>query len=180
MHSDQARLRSEHWAGRILLRVTLSSKEITATGGAPDPLYVLAPRIGYLPTVASQAFAHFQHLLPPGEDTPWFDFQGLPLKWQLPIGVLHDLVAQDPERPWSVTVHFRSYPGDTLLPWEGQHASRAMFFNSLKEAAYICKGHTGAMTSYTAVEYSSRPVEALSDAELDRATEVSLPMADAT
>lgn len=44
-----------------------------------------------------------QHVLPPGEDTPWFDVNGLPLWWQVPLGVLHDLLAAG-QKPWRLTV----------------------------------------------------------------------------
>lgn len=42
---------------------------------------VLAPRIGYLPLLASQIKPYFSSTLPPGVDTIWFEYKGLPLKW---------------------------------------------------------------------------------------------------
>lgn len=42
---------------------------------------ILAPRLGYLPLLASQIKPHFSSTLPPGADTIWFEYKGLPLKW---------------------------------------------------------------------------------------------------
>ena len=45
-----------------------------------------------------------QHVLPPGEEEPWFEANALPLRWQVPIGVLYDLLTDGEDRPWSLTV----------------------------------------------------------------------------
>jgi hypothetical protein len=41
----------------------------------------LGPRIGYLPLLIPVIKAHFSNALPPGVDTVWFEYEGLPLKW---------------------------------------------------------------------------------------------------
>ncbi|RRT58627.1 hypothetical protein B296_00038489, partial [Ensete ventricosum] len=71
---------------------------------------VLGSRIGYLPLLLPLIKPYFSSTLPPGEDTVWFDYNGLPLKWfvlsamYVPIGVLFDLLCAEPERPWNLTV----------------------------------------------------------------------------
>ncbi|XP_021745204.1 autophagy protein 5-like isoform X2 [Chenopodium quinoa] len=102
---------------------------------------LLAPRIGYLPLLAPQIKPLFSSTLPPGDDTVWFEYKGLPLKWYIPTGVLFDLLCAEPERPWNITVHFRGYPSNTLAPCEGEDAVKWSFINSLKEAAYIINGN---------------------------------------
>ena len=42
---------------------------------------VLAPRIGYLPLLVPLIKPYFKDSLPPGEDSIWFDYKGVPLKW---------------------------------------------------------------------------------------------------
>ncbi|KAK1261844.1 Autophagy protein 5 [Acorus gramineus] len=64
---------------------------------------VLAPRVGYLPLLVPLIKPHFHGMLPPGVDTVWFDYNGLPLKWNIPTGVLFDLLCMEPERPWNLT-----------------------------------------------------------------------------
>jgi hypothetical protein len=77
---------------------------------------------------------HFAGSLPPGRTDPWFDYEGLPLRWQLTAGLLHDLLTlthtaaahtaavrtdgsgpllgTGPALPWRLTVHYRPCGGD--------------------------------------------------------------------
>lgn len=120
------------WEGAIPLQIHLHESEVT-TLPPPSPALILAPRIGYLPLLVSQIKPFFSSTLPPGSDTVWFEYKGLPLKWYIPIGVLYDLLCAEPERPWNLTVHFRGYPGNILTPCEGEDSVKWSFINSLKE-----------------------------------------------
>ncbi|XP_062168731.1 autophagy protein 5 isoform X2 [Alnus glutinosa] len=128
------------WGGAIPLQIHLHESEVT-TLPPPLPALILAPRIGYLPLLVPHIKPHFSSTLPPGVDTVWFDYKGLPLKWYIPTGILFDLLCADPERPWNLTVHFRGYPGNVLIPCEGEDSVKWSFINSLKEAAYIINGN---------------------------------------
>ncbi|RDX77576.1 Autophagy protein 5 [Mucuna pruriens] len=128
------------WEGAIPLQIYLHESEVT-TLPSPPPALVLAPRIGYLPLLISFLKPYFSTALPPGVDTIWFDYKGLPLKWYIPTGVLFDLLCVEPERPWNLTVHFRGYPSNLLLPCEGEDSVKWSFINSLKEAAYVINGN---------------------------------------
>lgn len=128
------------WEGAIPLQIHLHESEVT-TLPPPPPALVLAPRIGYLPLLVPQIKPFFSSTLPPGTDTVWFEYKGLPLKWYIPTGVLFDLLCADPERPWNLTVHFRGYPANILTPCEGEDSVKWSFINSLKEAAYIINGN---------------------------------------
>ncbi|XP_075647013.1 autophagy protein 5 isoform X4 [Castanea sativa] len=129
------------WEGAIPLQIHLHESEVT-TLPTPPPALILAPRIGYLPLLVPQIKPHFSNALPPGSpDTVWFDYNGLPLKWYIPTGVLFDLLCAEPERPWNLTVHFRGYPSNILVPCEGEDSVKWSFINSLKEAAYIINGN---------------------------------------
>ncbi|XP_030963433.1 autophagy protein 5 isoform X1 [Quercus lobata] len=129
------------WEGAIPLQIHLHESEVT-TLPTPPPALILAPRIGYLPLLVPQIKPHFSNALPPGSpDTVWFDYNGLPLKWYIPTGVLFDLLCAEPERPWNLTVHFRGYPSNILVPCEGEDSVKWGFINSLKEAAYIINGN---------------------------------------
>ncbi|KAK9284648.1 hypothetical protein L1049_023824 [Liquidambar formosana] len=128
------------WEGAIPLQIHLHESEVT-TLPPPPPALILAPRIGYLPLLVPLIKPHFSSALPPGVDTIWFDYKGLPLKWYIPTGVLFDLLCAEPERPWNLTIHFRGYPGNILIPCEGEDSIKWSFINSLKEAAYIINGN---------------------------------------
>ncbi|KAL5743602.1 hypothetical protein ACOSQ2_026718 [Xanthoceras sorbifolium] len=128
------------WEGAIPLQIHLHESEVT-TFPPPPPALILAPRIGYLPLLIGLIKPYFSSALPPGVDTVWFDYKGLPLRWYIPTGVLFDLLCGEPERPWNLTVHFRGYPANILIPCEGEDAVKWSFINSLKEAAYIINGN---------------------------------------
>ncbi|XP_058098171.1 autophagy protein 5 isoform X2 [Magnolia sinica] len=93
------------WEGAIPLQIHLHESEVT-TLPPPPPALVLGPRIGYLPLLIPLIKPHFNSTLPPGVDTVWFDYKGLPLKWNTPTGVLFDLLCAEPERPWNLTAAY--------------------------------------------------------------------------
>jgi autophagy-related protein 5 len=68
------------WEGAIPLQIHLHESEITSLP-PPSPALILAPRIGYLPLLLPLIKPYFSSTLPPGQDTIWFDYKGLPLKW---------------------------------------------------------------------------------------------------
>ena len=120
------------WDGAIPLCLSLDEHEVAAPQ-TPPSLFTLVPRHAYLPMLSDAAFAHFQDVLPPGDNELWFDAAGVPLKWQLPCGVLHDLLGG--ELPWRLRVHFRAYPEGMLTRCSGPEAVRGHLFNSLKVSA---------------------------------------------
>ncbi|CAN6236897.1 unnamed protein product [Urochloa humidicola] len=129
------------WGGAVPLQVHLHDADVTALP-PPPPFLTLGPRIGYLPLLIPVIKAHFSNALPPGVDTVWFEYKGLPLKWYVPIGVLFDLLCADPERPWNLIVHFRGYPSEVLSPCEGEDSVKWSYMNSLKEATFIITGNS--------------------------------------
>jgi hypothetical protein len=131
MGDDGSSLAVAMWDGAIPVCLSLDEHEV-ATSQAPPCLYVLAPRGTYLPLLTAAAAVHFQDALPAmGEGAVWFDAGGLPLKWQLPTGVLYDLLGRS-QVPWRLNVHFRAFPEGTLLQCVGADAVRATLFNALK------------------------------------------------
>ncbi|GBG90296.1 hypothetical protein CBR_g50474 [Chara braunii] len=129
---DDAQVRKAIWKGAIPLRVVLDANEVT-TLTPPPPYYVMAPRMSFLPLLVDKLRRHFQSVLPPGTEMAWFDYNGLPLKWNILTGVLFDLLTDGQERPWQITVHFRNFPSDLLIPWDGEETIKWSFMNALKE-----------------------------------------------
>ncbi|CAD6248391.1 unnamed protein product [Miscanthus lutarioriparius] len=102
------------WAGAVPLQVHLHDADVTALP-PPPPFLTLGPRIGYLPLLIPVIKAHFSNALPPGVDTVWFEYKGLPLKW--------------------------GYPSEILSPCEGEDSVKWSYMNSLKEATFIITGN---------------------------------------
>jgi len=91
----------------------------------------------------------------------WFSFEDVPLKWQYPFGLLHDLFSGalpavaspsgdqdqnspesiDTQIPWRLTLHFSDWPEQALVrpDAEGKILHDA-FINSVKEADFLRNG----------------------------------------
>jgi autophagy-related protein 5 len=83
-----------------------------------------------------------------GPEEAWLSFEGVPLKWHYPFGLLYDLysgrepfsagqdkgVQGNESRAWKLTVHFSDYPVDQLvkLDADGKHL-HDLYINSVKE-----------------------------------------------
>lgn len=127
MSYSTANLRASSWFGSIAIYCELDPVEITTGTNArnngvgravevPSVIQQLQ-RVAYLPMIAHRCLSLHKTLLPPGEDTTWFSYRGLPLKWHLPVGVLYDLLVAGYERPWKIEVHHRFFPSAVLLPY---------------------------------------------------------------
>lgn len=167
-------LQKSVWAGRIPLEIVLAPSESRSFDKA-DPylvcplntfeqiafvdLYEISyPRLSYLPSLLPRLRAFFSpSLIEPSSQhhDGWFAFEGVPLKWHYPIGLLFDLYAgadpvtksttdsQEGESPlpWRLTVHFSDWPSEDLvrLDPDGMVMNDA-FINSVKEADFLRNG----------------------------------------
>eukprot|EP00469_Lotharella_globosa_P015460 CAMPEP_0167828566 /NCGR_PEP_ID=MMETSP0112_2-20121227/11517_1 /TAXON_ID=91324 /ORGANISM="Lotharella globosa, Strain CCCM811" /LENGTH=203 /DNA_ID=CAMNT_0007731847 /DNA_START=1 /DNA_END=612 /DNA_ORIENTATION=+ len=107
---------------------------------APLPIYILLPRVSYLPLVTSRVRDHFINSAPAVRGDMWFDYEGKPLKWNLPIGVLFDLLHCNKSLPVDITVHFTGYPEGEILPCKSLSTVSEHFFHCLKEACFLKYG----------------------------------------
>ncbi|XP_031570229.1 autophagy protein 5-like [Actinia tenebrosa] len=133
MAEDREVLR-EIWDGRIPVCFNLSSEEIV-TVEQPEPYYLLVPRISYLMLVTDKIQRHFQRAVNQDSvDEMWFEYDGQPLKWHYPIGVLFDLYGSSASLPWNLTVHFQKFPEEELMRCPGKEAVESHFMSAIKEA----------------------------------------------
>ncbi|KAJ5701708.1 Autophagy-related protein 5 [Penicillium malachiteum] len=168
------------WDGRIPLEITLAPSE-SRTFDKTDPYLVrlgtsspsekehslIFPdqiayhRVSYLPTLLPRLRAFFStSLIEPRSQhhDGWFSFEGVPLKWHYPIGLLFDLYAgaepatrsstpspDSPEDesplPWRLTVHFSDWPVEDLVRLDANGiVLNDAFINSVKEADFLRNG----------------------------------------
>ena len=120
--ADDREVLREVWDGRIPTVFSLSSQEVE-TLTAPDPYYLMLPRQSYLPIVTEKVKKHFAKFVSPelADNAIWFELDGTPLKWHLPIGVLFDqqTIILDNNSgltpPWAITIHYDKYPSKEIL-----------------------------------------------------------------
>uniref|UniRef100_A0A2I2YJ88 APG5-like n=1 Tax=Gorilla gorilla gorilla TaxID=9595 RepID=A0A2I2YJ88_GORGO len=121
------------WFGRIPTCFTLCQDEITEREA--EPYYLLLPRVSYLTLVTDKVKKHFQKVMRQEDISEiWFEYEGTPLKWHYPIGLLFDLLASSSALPWNITVHFKSFPEKDLLHCPSKDAIEAHFMSCMKEA----------------------------------------------
>ncbi|KAI9818033.1 MAG: autophagy protein 5 [Pycnora praestabilis] len=146
------------WAGSLPLEIRLS----------PSDCRIQYPRLSYLPFLLDRLHAFYASSLINPEvpaHEGWFSFEGVPLKWHYPVGVLYDLFSgADPSShkhthkgadavealavleldnaaghlPWRLVLHFTEWPEEQLVRLDvaGKVVEDA-FINSVKEADFI-------------------------------------------
>jgi len=110
-----------------------------ASMACPVPVFAFASRAAYAPAVLSSVVAGFRAdcLLPPQMQELWFEVaEGVPLKWQYPLGALFDLHCGQQDLPFQIKVHFSNAPKGTL-PCPLDHGVEADFFHYFKQGMYM-------------------------------------------
>ncbi|KAF9283558.1 autophagy protein 5 [Mortierella alpina] len=137
------------WNGSLPIQFTWSKAE--AQGFALGPLLIEAPRCSYLSSVNNQICRHFGGKVPQSLSDVWYEYEGTPLKWHYPIGLLYDIhVLQSHSQkaseasmlPWKITVHFQDFPADKLIRHSTADSSQDYFMSMIKEAEYLRNGST--------------------------------------
>ncbi|CAI8050666.1 Autophagy protein 5 [Geodia barretti] len=131
-------VRRELWDGKIPVCFKLDEDEVTMSirgdRVAPQPCYMMIPRVSYLPLVYEKLDKLYSRAAGRQvEDEVWVSAEATPLKWHYPVGVLYDLYGRGQNLPWEITVHFRNFPEDILLHCESKEAVEAHFKSKLKE-----------------------------------------------
>ena len=97
------------------------------------------PRLSYLHLQLPSALQFFRPLL---------EFEGVPIKWNWPIGLSFDLLTNhDPNKgpdayaeivPWTLILHKKNYPKDRILSLDdGIETVRSYWLNQIKEVSTL-------------------------------------------
>lgn len=124
----------EVWNGKIPVCFTLASEEVESLE-QPESVFLMVPRLSYFPLVTDRLQRYFTKYV--GQDRIeelWLEFDGQPLKWHYPVGVLYDLYANSELLPWNITVHFLGFPEEELLHYSSKDTVESHFMSVVKEA----------------------------------------------
>ena len=104
---------------------------------------LMVSRQTYFPLVIDRVQRHFQDFVSTSlkANEVWLDYNGTPLKWYYPVGLLFDLYANEGNGasaniPWVLTIHFDNYPSN-LIHSTNKDMTEAYFMSTLKEADAI-------------------------------------------
>ncbi|KAJ8961643.1 hypothetical protein NQ314_005895 [Rhamnusium bicolor] len=135
MANDREILR-EIWEGKLPVCFKLDSDEVTDFR-EPDPFYLMVPRLSYFPLVTDKVRKHFLKYVANDkqEQEMWLEYNGQPLKWHYPIGVLYDLLfGPEDVLPWNLTIHFEKFPETEIYKFSNKEMVESYFMACLKEA----------------------------------------------
>jgi len=134
-----ADVEKEIWTSSIPVEFTLNESEVTVSE-KPVAIYQIILRVSYLGFHVKQVEDYFgsyvTRLSDSANDSIWFSFKGKPVNWHLPVGVLADMLMPGTV-PLELTVHFRNFPHDQLLPMKTENDMYCFFKHSLKQACSI-------------------------------------------
>lgn len=158
-------LREKIWTGYVPCLFSMESNEImmggpstSVYGKEPISIFLLLPRISYLPLMTEKVYNHFISYAPALSDGMWFEYKDPmtntkhPLKWNYPIGVLYDLYHHKNDNKddqiWRLTVHFQSYPApDIIQKCENINVVKQSFFNNLKQCIFLSYNNISTISS---------------------------------
>lgn len=95
------RFRKLTWDATIPIAVTVEASDLVKLGGnanrSVETFYLRAPRVSYLPLILQEVrqglltlMLDFSDLESVKEEDIWFTYEGVPLRWHWPIGLLYD------------------------------------------------------------------------------------------
>ena len=109
--ADDKELLKEIWEGKLPVCLRLAQDECGSS--EPDEVYIMVARQTYFPLVTDKTQRYFsEYISAANRHNPiWLDFNGTPLKWNYPVGLLYDLYASEGadsavNLPWNLNVHF--------------------------------------------------------------------------
>ncbi|XP_076258968.1 autophagy protein 5 [Rhynchophorus ferrugineus] len=136
MANDREILR-EVWEGKLPVCFKLHPDEVVELQ-QPDPFYLMVPRLSYFPLVTDKVKKHFlKYVSNDKQDHEmWLEYNGQPMKWHFPIGVLYDFLVEGETEtlPWLVMVHFDKFPETQIYRFSNKEMVESYFMACLKEA----------------------------------------------
>lgn len=151
MSEDREVIR-EVWEGKIPTCFRLGSEEAEETlQESPELFYLMLPRQSYLPLMTNKVKNFFDRYINERKENEemWFEYEGVPVQWHLPIGLLYDMTLlrknanpldKSDLLPWNLTVRFGNFPEKEIISFMSRDYIESYFMSCIKEADQIKHG----------------------------------------
>ena len=128
------RLQEDIWDSKIVVKVQLSKSE-TLDSSKNLSYYFFVPRVGYLCNIFGDLMKAF-NLTQTDKTTIWMDYREIPIKWQLPFGVIADALNMNVDKPVMMDFHVTNIPVN-VVNFQSLNSLKLQFNNSIKESNQI-------------------------------------------
>jgi len=138
----------EIWNGFIPIEFSLAESDLSATE-SPDPYYTSVSRYSYISAAAEDVVSFFRTSAVDLSSHVWFEYQGVPLRANVPIGCLFDMHGDGGILPWKVVVHFQWFPMGKIIMCCCRDDARRYFYHGLKQCMFILYGNLRSFSQLT-------------------------------
>lgn len=137
------------WNGSINVRIVRDGAEYL----------LLVHRNSYFPLYFPVIARFFTTILGKDIRKIWLQYQDVPLKWNLPVGVLYDLLflpTHSASENWTLELQYETrdvaFPKDDIIPFQAnggiidyEKLLNELFINHLKQSCYVMTGNSRAV-----------------------------------
>uniref|UniRef100_A0A915E5D9 Autophagy protein 5 n=1 Tax=Ditylenchus dipsaci TaxID=166011 RepID=A0A915E5D9_9BILA len=172
---DDYEVKRTTWESKVPVEFVLDDAS-AVTRRRDHSSFVMLPRISYFPLHLSKVLGRLLSNTQTNDDSgsedvgsdAWLQFNGAPLKWHYPIGVLYDMfvngnVDEQPPLPWLLTIKLKKFP-DELIRCRSKEGMRNVFIQSVKEADHL--KHRGSIVQSMTADEHSRLFNSILNAQL--------------
>lgn len=155
-------IRQKLWEGSINVKI------VVKIDGEGKLFLTKVYRNSYFPIIFQDIILYFSELPSLAQVPIWLEYEQVPVKWNLPVGVLHDYlhlpsVDEDSSNVWSLNLryegdgegdgednHASDYPWEYIVPFQYKlenmidydKSLREIVMNQLKQAIFIINGNS--------------------------------------
>lgn len=136
-------IKSHLWNGTLNIEISYLEHKYLLT----------VPRVAYFPLYFPQLVAYFlPHEPLCATNAVFLQYDEVPIKWNVPIGVLYDslhLPSYVNDSLWALTLHFNNYPSTQIIPFTTSHPDQSVNYektlhdvltNQLKQSCFVLNG----------------------------------------
>mmetsp|Transcript_269 Transcript_269/g.335 ORF Transcript_269/g.335 Transcript_269/m.335 type:complete len:292 (-) Transcript_269:1018-1893(-) len=160
-------IKDKLWNGSINIKILMEDDN----NKDPKEFLITAYRNSYFPIYFPSVIAYFEHYNERIKCMPvWLEYETVPVKWNLPIGALYDLlhlpsIIQDREdSSWTLKLRFSDdYPMDQVIPFIYTNEDNSINYNRLLKEVIVNQ----LKQSCFVINGNSKPIMNLSEKDSD-------------